>query len=323
MHTCKPPKEALEEWLTEYPSVKGRYGHLLLEQSGDSGPELVDALRPYFESAHLDARTYFHEFIGIDLHPDAEAPGAHAQYPSSLPTTAIRGIFGELMAGLITESYEFVGEHEWKVPVFLFRYHDDVEAYLFELARDPDYKRGTFGRFGDDFIGIALNEDGSLARVILGEAKWRLSLTSGAVETLLLGEWVKDKKDKTKKKRSGKGIWHELNATQPTTRGLRQLQRLLEDYDAEEYSGVVTSIAKMLMLGGEVPAVPRTDLILMVGNDPPSRDARTAAVNWKVKPKEYTAGNDLQIVEIYLKEGDALIETIYGSLWLNEEDDAD
>lgn len=105
MHTCKVPGDALEDWLTQYPSTIDSYGHLLLEQIGDSDGALVDAFRPYFESAHLDARRHFHEEINIDLHPDAGAPGSHAVYPGCLPPTTRRGLFGEVMAGMLTEHY--------------------------------------------------------------------------------------------------------------------------------------------------------------------------------------------------------------------------
>ena len=60
MHTCEAPGEALDGWLTEYSTVEGNYGHLLLEQSGVSDDELVEAFKPYFESAHLDASITTH-----------------------------------------------------------------------------------------------------------------------------------------------------------------------------------------------------------------------------------------------------------------------
>lgn len=143
MHTCLPPIDALGDWLEAYPSTNGSYGHILLEQKAKCNVNLIKSLRPYFESAHLDAREHFHREIGIDLHPDAGDDGAHAQYPGCLPLTARRGLFGEVLAGLVTEGYrpEFIGGYEWKVPVFLFRYHADVEKCLFDLARDPERER--------------------------------------------------------------------------------------------------------------------------------------------------------------------------------------
>ncbi|MEM9012760.1 MAG: hypothetical protein AAGE18_16145, partial [Pseudomonadota bacterium] len=70
MHTCEPPFATTEAWLESYPSVEGNYGHLLLEQKIALTPELVDGLRPYFESAHLDAREHF------ALSPNLGPPGA-------------------------------------------------------------------------------------------------------------------------------------------------------------------------------------------------------------------------------------------------------
>lgn len=73
MHTCPPPIAQLNNWLEEHSSINGNYGHLLLEQKCECNPSILDAMRQYFESAHLDAREYFHAAIGIDLHPDADA----------------------------------------------------------------------------------------------------------------------------------------------------------------------------------------------------------------------------------------------------------
>lgn len=314
MHTCAPPIEALEQWLTSYPSVDGRYGHLLLEQTGESDGELVEALRPYLESAHLDARNNFHEEIGIDLHPDAADEGAHAKYPACLPVKARRGLFGELIAGLVTESYPFVGDHEWIVPIFLFRYHEDVKAYMFALARDPERAREVWGRFGNDFIGIALDDAGAVARIIAGEAKWRKTLTRSVVEELLFGHLIDDPDNPGERIRSGKGVWYEVNRDLPVPQGVRQLQRLLEEYDPEGYAAAILSMDRALsMTGAEL--IPRTDLILVVGNAPTTREEATTLIPWQEQPEEYTAGNDLQVVEAYLINGEALIDSLYDSLW--------
>ena len=313
MHTCPPPKDALEDWLVEYPSTNGNYGHLLLEQKVECDQPLIDVLRQYFESAHLDAREYFHAAIGIDLHPDAGEDSAHAQYPSCLPSTTRRGLFGEVMAGLVTESYNFIGNHQWTIPVFLFRYHSDVEKYLFDLARDPARTRVVFGRFGSDFIGLSLGEDGSVIRFIAGEAKWRQKLQRSVVEELLLGEWIENAEGR--RIRSGKGIWHEINKDTTVPHGVRQLQRLLQEYDPEGYSAAILSMDKALVLRGAKP-IPRTDLVLIAGNDVPSREKAHSLIPWKETPSEYTAGNDLQVVEVILNDGEELIDAIYDSLWM-------
>lgn len=315
MHTCPPPSEALDEWLESYDSVRGRYGHLLLEQRSDVDNDLIAALRPYFESAHADAREYFHAQIGIDLHPDAGGPGEDACYPNCLPPKALRGLFGEVMAGLLTEAFResFVGGHPWRVPIFLFRYHADVEAYLYSLARDGRRRREVFGRFGSDFIGIALDDQGRVARFIAGEAKWRRQLTDSVLAELMLGELVKDRTTGDRE-RSGKGVWSEVNRDTPVPHGLRQLQRLLEQRDPEGHAAAILSLDEALILNHPRP-LPRTNLILLAGNGARRREAGDVLIGWEEVPAEYTAPHDLQVVELILRDGDLLIDGLYSSLW--------
>ena len=53
--------------------------------------------------------------------------------------------------------------------------------------RDPKQKRQTIGRLGTDFIGISVDADGEVNRLISGEAKWRKKLTQSAVDKIMLG----------------------------------------------------------------------------------------------------------------------------------------
>ena len=82
--------------------------------------EIIDAMIQYFESAHLDARECFHKLARISLHPDNDEIGCNGQYPVALPPNTRKGLFGEVMSGMFTEAYKFIGEHEWIIPVFLF-----------------------------------------------------------------------------------------------------------------------------------------------------------------------------------------------------------
>jgi len=303
MHICPPPIAELNNWLKDYPSTNGDYGHLLLEQQCDCTPPLMNGLREYFESAHLDAREYFHAAIGIDLHPDASTSGINACYPNCLPETARRGLFGEVMAGLVAEGYEFVGSHKWTVPIFLFRYHGDVEQYLFSLARNPHRGRNVLGRLGSDFIGLSLGGDNSVERIIVGEAKWRKTLSKAIVKNLLTGVG---------------GIWQKMNNDTPIPHGLRQLQRLLQERDPEGSAAIIISLDEVLLLRNQI-SIPRTDLVLIVGNNYPRRKDGETLIGWEEKPGEYRAGNDLQVVEIYLNDGEDLITQIYDSLWVGED----
>lgn len=317
MHICPPPKDELKKRFEEYATVNGRLGHTLLEQIEADDGTFAAALKEYFESAHLDARTNFHSFIGIDLHPDADGDTPMVTYPGSLPSTTRRGLFGEVLAGLLTESYEYIGAHFWSVPIFLFRYHDDASNYLFTLARDPSQTRQTIGRLGTDFIGLSLNDDGEVVRVISGEAKWRQTLTQSKVNDIMLGKWADD--GMGNRVRSGKGVWRDLNNEPSPPSGARQLQKLLKEYDPEGFDTAILCLERALVARDPVP-IPKTDLIVVVGNGRARREAGEPLLPWEAVPAEYTAGNDLQIMEIILTEGEDLIDTIYASLWQGGED---
>ncbi len=316
MHTCPPPKDELEEKFEEHPSVNGNFGHTLLEQIERDDGSLAAAVKDYFESAHLDARNVFHSNIGIDLHPDADGDDYVVTYPGSLPSTTRRGLFGEVLAGLLTESYEYVGKYKWCVPIFLFRHHDDAFQYLFSLARDPGRKRQTIGRLGSDFIGLTFNDDGEVVRIISGEAKWRKTLTQGVVDTLMLGKWIDDNGDRV---RSGKGVWNGVNSEPDTPSGVRQLQRLLQEHDPEGYDAAILSLQKALVVENPKP-IPKTDLIVVATNDSETRNDGECLLPWDKAPAEYTAGNDLQIMEVKFIAGEDLIDDIYSSLWQGDDD---
>lgn len=303
MHTYKLPKDVLENWLEEYPSIVGNYGHLLLEQVGASDAALAAAFRPYFESAHQDARKHFHEEICIDLHPDAGSAGSHATYPRCLPIVARRGLFGEVMAGMLTEHYRYVGEHDWQVPVFLFRHHEDAKQYLFALARDSKLTRQMLGRHGSDFLAIALDAEGKVERYLVGEAKWRKKLGKAVVQSLL-------------KDADGKGIWYQLSERDNNIpHGMRQLQKLLKEIDPQKFEAAIFSIDQALLLTNATP-IPRTNLVFICGNDFTSRKPANSIIDWQEKPEDYLSGHDLQVVEMILSgDGEDLIDAIYESLW--------
>lgn len=324
MHTCPPPKDEFRKRFAEYPDVNGNFGHTLLEQLEADDGSLAEALKRYFESAHLDARNKFHADIGIDLHPDAAGDEPAVAYPMSLPSTTRRGLFGEVMAGLLTETYEYVNKHDWCVPIFLFRHHEDAFQYLFSLARDPDRTRQTIGRLGSDFIGLALDEKRNVTRIISGEAKWRKTLTAGVVETLMLGDWVAEDKSKRKSKenrmRSGKGVWYFVNNEPKVPSGARQLQRLLQEHDPDGQDATILSLQSILVAKNPNP-IPKTDLVVVVGNGGKNRKELDCLLPFDKAPAEYTAGNDLQIMEVIMTSGEELIDRIYASLW-NEGNDA-
>lgn len=313
LHNCPPPKAALKRWLTDFPTEVGNYGHLLLEQDCDCDDDLISDFVTYFESAHGDARAFFHEQMGIELHPDADAPGAYITYPTCLPSITRRGLFGEVMAGMLTEHYNYIGSHKWTIPVFLFRFHEDAEAYLFALVRDEERKREVYGRRGSDFLALALDAQGDIERFIAGEAKWRKKLQPAVVAELMYGKKKKNP-DTEELEHDGKGIWFQINRDIPAPHGLRQLQRLLREIDPDGFSPAIAKLDRVLVVRNAEP-LPRTNLIMISGGDVPSRESTQSLIPWEEAPADYTAPHDLQVVELILNDGDDLIDGVYDALW--------
>lgn len=321
MHTCSPPKKTLDLWLANYHSVIGNYGHILFEQKKKADDDIISSLKEYFESAHLDARECFHKFARMSLHPDAGQAEFTAQYPNCLPLKTRKGLFGEVMCGMITEAFKFVGEHEWMVPVFLFRCHEDVGQYIYTLSRDSTRTREVLGRKGDDFIGLVTDEDGNVTRFIAGEAKWRKTWNPSSLDAVMLGEKIDDPLGGPQI-HNGEGVWFEINRALNVPLGLQQLQDILIDREPENFAEVISSLDRILTLDNSDP-VERTDLILLVGGSSAAREERHSLIDWESTPEEYEAGRDLQVVEILIEDGEELITSLYDSLWqeLDAEDE--
>jgi hypothetical protein len=130
----------------------------------------------------------------------------------------------------------------------------------------------------------------------------------------MLGEYVKNQPQGAQRMRNGKGVWNDVNTDPPVPVGVRQLQRLLEEHDPDGYDAAILSLERALVQRNPRP-LPRTDLIIVVGTGSPTRDKMERLLPFDSAPPEYTAGNDLQLVEVVLKDGDALIDALYASLY--------
>jgi hypothetical protein len=311
LHTEPPPVSTLQRLLTSTAVSSTAYSHLLLEQSVTPIDDaLVGELRPYFESAHLDAREVFHKAARISLHPEDGARGAHATYPTCLPPKTTRGLFGEVMAGMIAQAYQLIGSKKWQVPIFLFRHHGPVRAYIFNLVRDPSRTREVHGRPGNDFIGLELNPDFTVTAFIAGEAKWRSDLTASAMDTIMKGNGQGKGAARTFQ---NNGVWNEINNALAVPEGLQQLCDLLVEKDKATYQNTIVSLDEALLDVSTPP--PRTDLVFIAGNRSPSRAKGTALLPTSALPPECTSRRPLQVVELVLEGGEELIDRIYNSLW--------
>lgn len=63
------------------------------------------------------------------------------------------------------------------------------------------------------------------------------------------------------------------------------------------------------------PTLARTNLVLIAGNGAKTRKKLSVLVPWEQAPSEYKSAHDLQVVELILDGGEALIDGLYSSLW--------
>lgn len=310
LHTEPPPKATLDRILRPTIAGSGSYRHLLLEQCVPSlsDPDISE-LRPYFESAHRDAREVFHAAARISLHPEDGGKGSHATYPNCLPKKTVRGLFGEVMCGIVAETYDLVGSKKWRVPIFLFREHAPVARYIFDLVRDPARIKEVHGRPGNDFIGLELAADGTVLAFIAGEAKWRADLTASTIAGIMKGD---GQGKGAARVWADNGVWNDINTALLIPQGIQQICDLLKIKDRDGYARTILSLDQALLTD---VGPPRTDMVLIAGNRSALRANGTCLLPSAAPPPDYTAARPLQIVEIVLLGGEVMIERLYSSLW--------
>ncbi len=288
--------ELLLEWLSIKRTESKNYHHLLLRQtSPQKWNTVIDEMIPYFENAHLDARTLFHRMAGIDLHPTGNGT-PNIQYPNSLPSIAQRGLFGEVLCGLITESYKFVGNQSWNVPIFLFRYHQDAEHYINRLVHGCR-EREVVGRLGDDFLGLALNDDGTVAAILVGEAKFRKSLPPQKGIELM------------------EEVHKNLSKDADVPVNIMRMSELLRQKDAKAYYNTYTYLEKLNLSNSPIK-VPRFDLVCLVV-EKTKREYPPTYIPQNSKHLDYTSNRALQAVEVIIEDACELVEEIYQRLYSN------
>jgi hypothetical protein len=160
----------LSNSITESPDGRYRYRHLREDPSHRS--QAQSELKTYVQEAHEDARRYLRKAL-IPLDPLESGPKCDPceNYPSGLPLSTLKGYFGEIVAGLIAEYFNPIGEAGWKVPAFLFRFHQAAFHQLERARQTGDDVRGSIGRLGDDCLAFRRDNDGHIVRALFCEGK--------------------------------------------------------------------------------------------------------------------------------------------------------
>jgi len=289
-------RKSLSQWLSMERMESDGYHHLFLRQKDARKWEaLLPQLVKYFEKAHHDARVHFHRMAGISLEP-CQSKTVTVQYPNSLPAKAKRGLFGEVICGLITECYRFVGDHQWRIPVFLFRYHQDAENYINRLARGGKL-REVIGRLGDDFLALALKDDGTIEAILVGEAKFRTRLRPSEGDELV------------------ENVHKNLSNDNDVPVNIMRVCELLKQKDPDNYAVTRADLERINLLGSQED-VPRLDLVCLIVQRT-KRDYPPTYIPQDSCHPGYTCGRDLQAIEIVIDGACDLVDELYGRLYVN------
>jgi len=187
-----PALTLLDSWLEAEETCSATsppYCHLLIRQKEDVDPEVWDEIFAYIDHAHAGARQALRAPLEDSLDPlqhNTDVDPAF-EYPHKLDDRALKGFFGEIIAGIVAEYYAGDDEHEWEVPVYLFRTHVVAFQQLEVMKQTGGRGRQIVGRTGDDCLAFARDEDGRIVAWLACEAK----CTGNHSSTLMQDNYVK------------------------------------------------------------------------------------------------------------------------------------
>jgi len=218
----------------------------------------------------------------LDPTARAGAPG----FPDDLETTTIQGYLGEVMAGLIAETYA-PHDREWKVPAFLFRGHQAAFQSL-ERARQQGSStpKASPGRTGDDALAFEVSDDGQITAWLFGEAKCTQTHNS---------QLIRDGHD-------------QLSATEWLPVDLPQLIDIMEskgDSDAQRWAHAL----RVLNWASEATAPPRLDMFVYLCGQRPKKNR-----DWITPDKphdRYSGGKPLEAVEVHFEDFENVLKAAY------------
>lgn len=210
-------------------------------------------------------------------------------FPQELHLQTLKAYFGEIFAGLTAERFSPFGEDGWKVPAFLFRFHDIAFRQLEKLRLTGETPGPIFGQRGDDCLAFQRDDTGRIIRSLVCEAK----CTAGHRSTLISGAHTKVSADEP----IPLDIWRLVEVLLPrddpiSLQWAESLQKLRQDPISTGYE--------------------RCDLVAYICGRPPVKGRRRTWIPTDKPHPNYTARRRLQAVEAHLHDVNGLVREVYG-----------
>jgi len=288
-----PPLNLLDLWIDVEETrntTSPPYCHLLIRQKEDIAPEVWDEIFAYINHAHAGARQSLRAPLEDSLHPlqhNTEVDPAFG-YPHRLGETALKGFFGEIIAGIVAEYYAGDGEYKWEVPAYLFRTHIVAFQQLEVMKQTDDWERQIVGRTGDDGLAFARDENGQIVAWLACEAK----CTGNHSSTLISDNHVK------------------LSQAVPRPVDLLRLIVALKDYRDDAYSrNWIKALRRYYWDNPRNASVSRCDFSMYVCGACPKRNRTWIPTS---SPHgDYTGRRNLTCAEFHMTGIDVIIRSLY------------
>lgn len=290
----------LNAWLVAKPVTRShrKYELRVWREVNANFAVLRDELIDYAQEALDDARTRIRKGFEDNLSPFSDPvddPAAH--YPAMLNRITLQGYLGETLAGLAVEHFGAFGSTDWRVPAFLFRFHDQEfqhldlinERFLMGEPHDPDAeKEKRPGRTGDDALAFRIDEHGKITHVLALEAKCLATSNT---------EVISDAHSK-------------LAAGTRRPSGIRELITLLSDYETDSAQEWVARLLELYRDGFRT-AKRRDGLAYTVGHWPVRPKSRVSWLPSDAPHTSYTADRRFEAMEFQLEDLKGLVDTLY------------
>jgi hypothetical protein len=247
----------------------------------------MEPLRHFVEEAHEDARRHLRSFSEISLDPLREASERDwaDDYPALLHLGTLKGYLGEVLAGIICEYFAPLGEDNWRVPAYLFRFHNVAIQQMIRIQQTDQEATPIPGRTGNDCLAFLRNEQGQITCILFCEAKCTADHRSGMIR-----DAHEQLSDETLVPVSMPQVIEVLRA-RGGPEAERWAEALLEGY-----------------LGSS--ECERFDLVAYVCGQPPVM--RSSWIPADEPHSGYSGGRPLEAVEIHVDDVESLIEEVYG-----------
>jgi hypothetical protein len=291
-----PPLTLLEYWIEVEENCNRTtpfYCHLLFRQKKDVDTKVWDEIFAYIDHAHAGARQALRAPLEDSLHPlqhNTKVDPAFG-YPHKFGDTALKGFFGEIIAGIVAEYYVRDDEYEWEVPAYLFRTHVVAFQQLEVMKQTDDWERQIVGRTGDDGLAFARDENGCIVAWLACEAK-----CTGNHSSELIRE-------------------NHVKLSQSVTRPVDLLRMIeaLKDYRDDEYARKwIDALRDYYWKVTNDSSAERYDFNMYVCGSCPKKNCTWIPTD--APHSSYTGGRNLTCAELHMVGIDEIIRSLYGRM---------